>query len=87
MFCSFLIYLILYTGNFGFGIDEHIDLGMKYDTSTGIFGMDFYVVLKRKGDRVAKRKAKTARVGKFQRVNRADAQLWFIEQLGGPILQ
>merc|ERR1712039_487346 len=28
-------------GNFGFGIDEHIDLGIKYDTSTGIFGMDF----------------------------------------------
>merc|ERR1739844_408485 len=30
-------------GNFGFGIDEHIDLGIKYDTSTGIFGMDFTV--------------------------------------------
>merc|ERR1711907_108515 len=24
-------------GNFGFGIDEHIDLGIKYDTNTGIF--------------------------------------------------
>jgi large subunit ribosomal protein L11e len=22
-------------GNFGFGIDEHIDLGIKYDPSTG----------------------------------------------------
>ena len=74
-------------GNFGFGIDEHIDLGMKYDTSTGIFGMDFYVVLKRKGDRVSKRRARTARVGKFQRVSKADAQLWFIEQLGGTIVQ
>ena len=74
-------------GNFGFGIDEHIDLGMKYDTSTGIFGMDFYVVLKRKGDRVSKRRARTARVGKFQRVTKADAQLWFIEQLGGTIVQ
>merc|ERR1711904_729969 len=66
-------------GNFGFGIDEHIDLGMKYDTSTGIFGMDFYVVLKRKGDRVSKRRSRTTRVGKFQRVSKADAQLWFIE--------
>ena len=82
----FLIYLILYTGNFGFGIDEHIDLGMKYDTSTGIFGMDFYVVLKRKGDRVSKRRSRTNRVGKFQSVDKADAQLWFIEQLGGTIL-
>merc|ERR1712188_272362 len=29
-------------GNFGFGIQEHIDLGIKYDPSTGIYGMDFY---------------------------------------------
>lgn len=73
-------------GNFGFGIDEHIDLGIKYDTSTGIFGMDFTIVLKRPGDRVSRRKAKSSRVGKFQRVTRDDAKLWFIETLGGTIL-
>merc|ERR1712144_156350 len=55
-------------GNFGFGIDEHIDLGIKYDTNTGIFGMDFYVVLCRPGKRVAKRRAKTNRFGKFQKI-------------------
>ena len=56
---SVQFYLLLYTiGNFGFGIDEHIDLGIKYDTSTGIFGMDFYVVLCRAGKRVSKRRAK-----------------------------
>merc|ERR1712144_100588 len=44
------------SGNFGFGIDEHIDLGIKYDPSTGIYGMDFYVVLERPGKRVARRK-------------------------------
>ena len=33
------------TGNFGFGIQEHIDLGIKYDPSIGIYGMDFYVVM------------------------------------------
>merc|ERR1719387_877866 len=70
-------------GNFGFGIDEHIDLGIKYDTSTGIFGMDFYVVLKRPGNRVCKRRAKTNRVGKFQKVTKDDAKLWFIENCGG----
>ena len=32
------------TGNFGFGIQEHIDLGIKYDPSIGIYGLDFYVV-------------------------------------------
>jgi hypothetical protein len=37
------------TGNFGFGINEHIDLGIKYDPSIGIYGMDFYVVMGRAG--------------------------------------
>ena len=80
------IYLLYSVGNFGFGIDEHIDLGIKYDTSTGIFGMDFTIVLKRPGDRISKRRAKTSRVGKFQRVTKDDAKLWFIENLGGTIL-
>jgi hypothetical protein len=35
------------TGNFGFGIQEHIDLGARYDPGIGIFGMDFYVVMGR----------------------------------------
>ena len=26
------------TGNFGFGVTEHIDLGIKYDPTTGILG-------------------------------------------------
>merc|ERR1711924_323732 len=25
------------SGNFGFGVNEHIDLGLKYDPSTGIY--------------------------------------------------
>ena len=29
------------TGCFGFGISEHIDLGIKYDPSTGIYGECF----------------------------------------------
>jgi len=37
------------TGNFGFGIQEHIDLGIKYDPSIGIYGLDLYVVLGRPG--------------------------------------
>lgn len=31
------------TGNFGFGIDEHIDLGIKYDPSTGTFFIYFKI--------------------------------------------
>lgn len=39
------------TGNFGFGIQEHIDLGIKYDPNIGIYGMDFFVVLGRPGSK------------------------------------
>merc|ERR1711981_1444359 len=73
-------------GNFGFGIEEHIDLGIKYDTNTGIFGMDFYVVLARAGKRVSRRRARTNRFGKFQRVSGEDAKQWFVEKYGGNVL-
>merc|ERR1712166_1089543 len=67
-------------GNFGFGIDEHIDLGIKYDTNTGIFGMDFYVVLSRAGKRVARRRARRNIFGQFQRITADDARDWFIQK-------
>ena len=33
----------------GVGIEEHIDLGIKYDPTIGIYGMDFYAVMGRAG--------------------------------------
>ena len=42
------------TGNFGLGINEHIDLGLKYNHNTAIYEMDFFTVLARKGKRVEK---------------------------------
>ena len=74
------------TGNFGFGIQEHIDLGARYDPGIGIFGMDFYVVMTRPGARVAKRKAKRARVGFSHRVRKEDTQAWFKQRFDGIIL-
>merc|ERR1711977_653255 len=65
------------TGCFGFGINEHIDLGIKYDPSTGIFGMDFYVVLARAGKRVSQRKRVTNKVGKGQKILKEDAMAWY----------
>ena len=44
------------TGNFGFGINKVIDLRLKYEPNTDIYGMDFFNVLARKGKRVARRK-------------------------------
>merc|ERR1712224_482507 len=73
-------------GNFGFGIDEHIDLGIKYDTNTGIFGMDFYVILGRAGKRVARRKRAKGKFGKHQRITAEDAKQWFTEKMAGTIV-
>lgn len=73
-------------GNFGFGIDEHIDLGLKYDPSTGIFGMDFYVVLKRAGARVHRRKARRAAVGVSHEVTKEDAMKWFEKEFQGVLV-
>jgi len=73
-------------GNFGFGITEHIDLGIKYDPSTGIYGMDFYVCLARPGFRVARRKKCRAKVGKQHKIGRQEAMNWFITKYDGVVL-
>merc|ERR1711896_86526 len=73
-------------GNFGFGIQEHIDLGIKYDPSTGIYGMDFYIVLKRAGNRVLKRKQRTGRVGASHRVVKEDGIQWFQRKYEGIVI-
>lgn len=61
-------------------------MGIKYDPSTGIYGMDFYVVLARAGKRVARRKSRTGVFGNFQKINKEEAKQWFIEKLGGTVL-
>jgi len=75
------------TGNFGFGIKEHIDLGIKYDPGIGIYGMDIYVVLSRPGYRVAKRKRKPGRVGINHRITKDEAKKWFVDSYEGIIVK
>jgi large subunit ribosomal protein L11e len=103
------------TGCFGFGITEHIDLGLKYDPatgkswlycflcgrtreisclclprccrySTGIFGMDFYIILIRPGYRVARRKIRPGKIGNHHRVKKEDAIKWFQDKYEGIVL-
>ncbi|KAG5513940.1 hypothetical protein PMAC_000562 [Pneumocystis sp. 'macacae'] len=74
------------TGNFGFGIQEHIDLNIKYDPSIGIFGMDFYVVLGRPGSRVSKRKRCRSSIGSNHKVTKEDAILWFKNRYDATVL-
>merc|ERR1712054_555930 len=67
------------SGNFGFGVNEHIDLGLKYDPSTGIYGIDFYVVLRRAGFRTSTKKRKRGRIGVSHLVTKEDA-MEFVRQ-------
>jgi large subunit ribosomal protein L11e len=59
---------------------------MKYDPNTGIYGMDFFVVLRRDGKRVDHRKKRSGRLGTFQLISNVDAQKWFTEKLGGTVI-
>ena len=74
------------TGNFGFGISEHIDLGLRYDPYTGIYGMDFYVVLKRPGFRVSRKKHCRSRIGKAHKITQEEAQEWFKKTFDGILI-
>lgn len=68
------------SGHFGFGIQEHIDLDIvKYDPAIGIYGMDFFVCLHRKGFRTSRKKYKRSAVGLHHKIDKATAQAWFLE--------
>ncbi|KAA0189785.1 hypothetical protein HAZT_HAZT006987 [Hyalella azteca] len=73
-------------GNFGFGIQEHIDLGIKYDPSVGIFGMDFFVVLNRPGYRVSQRRRAPGTISPQHRLVTEDAIKYFQQRYEGIIL-
>ena len=61
-------------------------MGIKYDPSTGIYGMDFFIVLARPGKRVVKRKSRRSTFGNFQKISKEEAKQWFVEKLGGTVL-
>ena len=63
------------SGNFAFGVPEHIDIkGMKYDPKVGIFGFDVIVSLKRKGYRVKYRHLKRQSMNKNLRVTKPETE-------------
>ena len=61
-------------------------LCFRYDPSTGIYGMDFFVVLERPGYRVGRRRRCKSRVGIQHRVTKEDAMKWFQVKYEGVIL-
>nr|XP_020860105.1 60S ribosomal protein L11-like [Phascolarctos cinereus] len=74
------------TSNFGSGIQEHIDLGIKYDPSSGIYGLDFYIVLGRPGFSIADKKHSTGCIWAKHRIGKEEAMRWFQQKYDGIIL-
>jgi len=74
------------SGNFSFGIKEHIDIsGVRYDPEIGIFGMDISVTLERPGFRV-KRKKLSSKVGKKHLIKTEEAIEWVTKNYGVQII-
>jgi len=73
-------------GSFGFGISEHIDLGLKYDPSSGIYGMDFYVQLARPGGRITRRRNQPGRLAPKHKLTKLDGMNWFKTKFDGIIM-
>lgn len=73
------------TGNFGFGITEHIDLGIRYDPSIGIYGMNFFVVLGRAGYDISNRKIRKSAIGASHLIAKEEAIKWFQTKYSGII--
>merc|ERR1739838_921719 len=74
------------TGNLGFGIQEHIDLGIKYDPGIGIYGMDFYIVLGRPGFNISQRRRRKSVVGCKHKIPKEESMKWFQQKYDGIIL-
>lgn len=74
-------------GNVSFGIAEHISLpGVKYDPNIGVFGMDVAVKIERPGYRVMRRRRARSKVPRRHRVNKLDAMVYFIKELGAQVV-
>lgn len=75
------------SGNFAFGIREHIDLpGVKYDPKLGIRGLDVLVTLERPGYRIKRCKNMRASVGAKHRISK-DQAMEFVKSTFGVDVQ
>lgn len=68
------------SGNFSFGIDEHIEIPeMEYNPDVGIFGLDVSVNLVRPGHRIKKRRREPKSIPDSHRIDREEA-IDFVEE-------
>ena len=75
------------TGNFAFGLKEHIDIpGVKYDPEIGIFGMDVCVSVNRPGQRIKIRRKQTKHIGKKHLLTPEESMEYVRQVLGVEIV-
>lgn len=68
------------TGNFSFGIKEHINIPeMEYDPDIGIYGMDVCVSLSRPGYRIKHRRRLNRSIPKSHQIKKEEA-IGFVQQ-------
>jgi large subunit ribosomal protein L5 len=71
------------TGNFAFGINEHIDIpGTRYDPNLGITGMDVMVIMERAGYHIDEKKHARARIGKNHKVTPEESMNFIAKNFG-----
>ncbi len=75
------------TGNFSFGIKEHIEIpGTRYFPELGIFGMDVSVNMGRAGYRVKERKRAKSNIGARHLLTPEEAMVFVKDTLGVEIV-
>ncbi|RVW85923.1 60S ribosomal protein L11-1 [Vitis vinifera] len=89
--CETFVIVVVMVGRLGqttnpVFVDCMHSLDTRYDPSTGIYGMDFFVVLERPGYRVGRRRRCKSRVGIQHRVTKDDSMKWFQVKYEGVIL-
>ncbi|MBN1681953.1 50S ribosomal protein L5 [Candidatus Bathyarchaeota archaeon] len=71
------------SGNFAFGIREHIDLpGVKYDPNLGIMGMDVLVTVVRPGYSIDKKKRGKSKIGHKHKVTPNESRNYISKTFG-----
>lgn len=62
------------SGNFSFGIEEHLDIpGVKYDATIGIIGLGVAVTLSKPGYRIKKRRLKNRGITHAKSISKQEA--------------
>ncbi|TFG15587.1 50S ribosomal protein L5 [Candidatus Thorarchaeota archaeon] len=76
------------SGNFAFGISEHIDIpDVKYDPELGIQGMNITVCVERPGYRVKRRRKQRAKIPYRHRLTPEESMVFIKNKFGVEILE